>query len=53
MYLLNLHHLYLPIAINKYETLPKRQKHFPFHQLEMLTLCVITVSSVDVSEWEP
>jgi len=52
-YLVNLHHLRLPIVIDEYQTLPKLQKHFPFHQLEMLTLRVSCRYSVDMSEWEP
>lgn len=50
-YLLNLRHLILPIMVD--QVLPKLQKHFPFHQLETLTLSLEDLHTIDVKEWRP
>ena len=49
-YLLNLQHLYLHVEEN--QTLPKLRQHFPFHQLEILTLSLVHMRLVDVTEWK-
>ena len=46
---LNLRNLSLDIEENQF--LPKLQKHFPFHQLETLTLFLIHIQIVNVIEW--
>ena len=48
-HLLNLRHLALQVEEN--QVLPKLQKHFPFHQLETLTLYHVHIHVMDVTEW--
>ena len=49
-YLLNLQHLHLYVEEN--QTLPKLRQHFPFHQLEIMTLSLMHMRFVHVTEWE-
>lgn len=50
-HLLNLR--YLNLDLEEGQVLTKLQKNFPFHQLESLTLSLIHIRFVDVTEWRP
>lgn len=48
---LNLRHLHLYVDSTEGQTLPKLKQNFPFHQLEILTLCLKLIHCIDVTEW--
>ncbi len=50
-HLLNLRYLHLDLEED--QVFPKLQRSFPFHQLEILTLSLVHIRFIDVTEWRP